>query len=106
MDKEKRVARSLCTLVALLLIISGALLIPWFYERYLAMGQCNEIGRKLAAEYEGRLTFVDLDSLMTGRDNSLFIDLAHMSEKGKEVKSQHVADAILRSLTHHKGAER
>lgn len=69
------------------------------YYQFGHMDQCNFIVREMARDYGDKLTFVDLDSLMTGKDNSLFIDLAHMSDPSKRVKSQHIANAILSRMS-------
>lgn len=59
--------------------------------------QCNRIAQELKREYEDQLTLVDLDSLMTGK-NELYIDLAHVTDEGKAVKAEHISDAIIDRL--------
>lgn len=60
--------------------------------------QSNELMRRLAEEYaqaeSGRVLFVDLDRLFTGR-NDLFDDMVHMTDRGVEKKAEAIAGVIL-----------
>ncbi|MGE0143185.1 MAG: hypothetical protein AB7T19_07865, partial [Planctomycetota bacterium] len=64
------------------------------------MGVFAKFTRQL---YESELSayalLVDLDVMLTGKRNELFIDAGHMTPEGIEVKARAVADAI---LAHHK----
>ena len=44
--------------------------------------QLNEVLRSIAANHD-QLLFVDLDKLMTGKDNQLFLDSVHVNDNGK-----------------------
>lgn len=57
--------------------------------------QCNEVTSSIATR---EITFVDLDSMMTGKMNDLFIDLGHLNEAGMEFKAKQIGNAILFDL--------
>lgn len=69
-----------------------------FEGKVMNIRQCNSISRLLKAEYQAKITLVDLDSLMTGTGDSVFIDEAHVSGEGREIKAQHLANAIIEEL--------
>jgi hypothetical protein len=58
------------------------------------LDQCNEIVREIYRENQDGVLLVDLDKLLTGR-NDLYVDLAHMGEKGDAEKAAAVGNAIL-----------
>jgi hypothetical protein len=60
-----------------------------------SIDQCNSIVRELARKYGDAVILADLDSAMTGRMNSLFTDLAHVTDKGREVKAGLIGKPIL-----------
>ena len=62
------------------------------------MDQANAIMRDIAAENSDRVIFVDLDELMTGKMEEVFVDLAHVTEDGRMAKAEAVAAAILEDL--------
>jgi hypothetical protein len=69
------------------------------YEVAPHIDQCNAVMRKIAAEYGDRVVFVDLDSLMTGTMNGVFVDIGHVDWRGDEFKAHRIGEAI---LTHRK----
>src|SRR6516165_12725205 len=56
------------------------------FDRPHHIDQLNEVLRSIAANHD-RLLFVDLDKLMTGKDNHLFLDLVHVNDTGKRMKA-------------------
>jgi hypothetical protein len=66
--------------------------------------QCNAIIRKIADEYHDRIVFIDLDSLMTGKMNEVFVDIGHVDWRGDEFKARQIGLAILehRSIRFHR----
>ncbi len=56
--------------------------------------QCNNVMREIAASYPG-VPFVDLDRLMTGVMEDVFLDLAHVDEEGRRVKAEAIGEAVL-----------
>ena len=56
--------------------------------------QCNAILREIAAAFGERIAFVDLDALMVGRFEEVFIDVAHVDEKGRRFKARRIAATI------------
>lgn len=60
--------------------------------------QANSIMREIAATNSNRVLFVDLDELMTGRVEEVFVDLAHVTEKGRKLKAEAIGAAILEDL--------
>ena len=67
-------------------------------EHSLNMQQCNRISRELKSFYEDEIILVDLDSIMTGKYNPMFIDVGHLNDEGKHVKASILAKAILESM--------
>jgi hypothetical protein len=57
--------------------------------------EANDALRQLAAPYGDRILFVDLDQLMTGKRNEIFLDLCHMKPEGIQAKAEHIAQRIL-----------
>jgi hypothetical protein len=56
--------------------------------------QFNEVLRSIAAKHD-RLLFVDLDKLMTGKDNHLFLDLVHVNDTGRRMKAEYLGTRII-----------
>jgi len=56
--------------------------------------QFNEVLRSIAANHD-RLLFVDLDKLMTGKDNHLFRDSVHANDTGKRMKAEYLGKRII-----------
>lgn len=57
--------------------------------------QCNELLRKMKSN---NVIFVDLDSMMTGRMNSMFKDLGHLQPEGRQFKAEQIGNAILKDI--------
>lgn len=68
--------------------------IPYYYAHEM-IDQGNEVVREIAAQYGKQVAFFDLDSLMTGHYNEVFIDLGHMNEEGIKFKGEQVGAALL-----------
>jgi hypothetical protein len=49
--------------------------------------------RSIAANHD-RLLFVDLDKLMTGKDNQLFRDAVHVNDNGNRMKAEYLGQRI------------
>jgi hypothetical protein len=60
--------------------------------------EANSVMRHIASSYGGDVVFVDLDELMTGKMEHVFVDLAHVTEDGRKVKAEAIGAAILRDL--------
>lgn len=60
--------------------------------------QANAIMRDIAAAHSDRIIFVDLDELMTGKMEEVFVDLAHVNDDGRMAKAKAVGAAILTDL--------
>jgi hypothetical protein len=60
--------------------------------------QANAIMRSIAEVNSDRIIFVDLDELMTGKMEDVFVDLAHVTEAGRRVKAEAIGAAILKDL--------
>ena len=56
--------------------------------------QFNEVLRSIAANHD-RLLFVDLDKLMTGKENHLFLDPVHVNDTGKRMKAEYLGKRII-----------
>src|SRR5205814_9080690 len=65
-------------------------------ERYRLhyVDQFNEVVRSIAANHD-RLLFVDLDKLMTGKVNDLFLDSVHVNDTGKRMKAEYLGKCII-----------
>jgi len=65
-------------------------------ERYRLhyVDQFNEVVRSIAANHD-RLLFVDLDKLMTGKDNHVFLDPLHVNDTGKRMKAEYLGKCII-----------
>jgi hypothetical protein len=46
--------------------------------------------------YQGQILFADIDSLITGKHDEFFVDLAHMTKEGEESMGHEIADTILK----------
>jgi lysophospholipase L1-like esterase len=64
------------------------------YSRLHYIDQFNEVLRSIAANHD-RLLFVDLDKLMTGKDNHLFLDLVHVNDTGMRMKAEYLGKRIV-----------
>jgi len=64
------------------------------FDRPHHIDQLNEVLRSIAANHD-RLLFVDLDKLMTGKDNHLFLDLVHVNDTGKRMKAEYLGKRII-----------
>jgi GDSL-like Lipase/Acylhydrolase family len=58
------------------------------------LDQLNEVLRSIAADHD-RLLFVDLDKLMTGKVNHLFLDPVHVNDTGKRMKAEYLGKRII-----------
>jgi hypothetical protein len=56
--------------------------------------QFNEVLRSIAANHD-RLLFVDLDKLMTGKVNDLFVDSVHVNDAGRRMKADYLGKRII-----------
>jgi len=62
-----------------------------------SLDQCNSISREEAQKYKSdSVLFVDLDQLITGKQNQIFTDLAHINDDGRFLKAQYIGDEILK----------
>lgn len=68
--------------------------IPMFGS-YLCIDRCNIINRELATKYKDDLLFADIDSVMTGKMNSVFYDLGHVTDEGKKKKAEITGTILL-----------
>ena len=62
---------------------------------FLDIEKSNETIRELVAEYRGQITLVDLDKVMSGRMEHLFLDVAHVNNEGRVFKAQQIGQVIL-----------
>src|SRR5437764_591455 len=58
------------------------------------MDQFNEVLRSIAANHD-RLLFVDLDKLMTGKVNHIFVDPFHVNDTGRRMKAEYLGKRII-----------
>jgi hypothetical protein len=56
--------------------------------------QFNEVLRSIAANHD-RLLFVDLDRLMTGKVNHVFVDPFHVNDDGRRMKAEYLGKRII-----------
>jgi hypothetical protein len=56
--------------------------------------QLNEVLRSIAANHD-RLLFVDLDKLMTGKVNHVFVDPFHVNDTGRQMKAEYIGKRII-----------
>jgi hypothetical protein len=62
-----------------------------------SLDQCNSISRELAQQHKSdSVLFVDLDNLITGKQNKIFTDLAHVNDDGRFLKAQYIGEKILK----------
>jgi len=62
--------------------------------RFQHIDQLNEVLRSIAANHD-RLLFVDLDKLMTGKDNQIFVDAVHVNDTGRRMKAEYLGKRII-----------
>lgn len=62
------------------------------------MRQANDILREIASEYGERILFVDLDQMMTGMMDDLFVDIVHVNDEGRRLKARSVGESILEHI--------
>jgi len=60
-----------------------------------SLDQCNAITRELAHTYKETTVFVDLDSLITGKHDDIFTDLAHINDGGRAMKASFTGEALI-----------
>ena len=65
------------------------------YFGHKSIDQCNDITKKIAAEFNDRILFADLDSLITGKHNEFFRDLGHVNDAGRTMKSEAIGKKII-----------
>ena len=65
------------------------------YSTFVHMDQANDVLRDIASNYRDRILFVDLDRLMTGKRDDLFVDLAHMKDEAIQTKAEHIGRRLL-----------
>lgn len=63
--------------------------------------QANEVMRDIASSYSSDVIFIDLDDMMTGKMESVFVDLAHVTEAGRKAKADVIGEAIMQDLRNH-----
>jgi GDSL-like Lipase/Acylhydrolase family len=63
------------------------------YSHLEYMDQFNEVLKSIAANHD-RLLFVDLDKLMTGKVNHLFLDWVHVNATGNRMKAEYIGKCI------------
>ena len=68
------------------------------YYIYPHVDQCNAIARELRGVYGDAVIFVDLDSMMTGKMDEVFLDLGHMNDTGISFKAEQIGGAILQDF--------
>lgn len=67
-------------------------------DRAMEIDQANLILRDIALGYSTKIIFVDLDELMTGKSEDVFVDLAHVTESGRKIKAEAIGSAILKNI--------
>ena len=67
-------------------------------NEHIHIDQCNNIMRNLYKQYNGKVIFVDLDKIITGKMNHIFDDLAHMTQEGIRFKGIELGKKILSDL--------
>jgi hypothetical protein len=67
--------------------------IPMYYG-FKSIDQCNAINRELAQQFRDTISFVDLDSLITGHHNEIFKDLGHITDAGRSLKAEAIGKVI------------
>lgn len=64
------------------------------FEMFAYVSENNKLIRTLASKYSNLVELVDLDKHMTGVDNDLFIDFAHVNKEGHLKKSKYISNVI------------
>lgn len=72
----------------------------YYHDAVDNIDQCNEATRYLADKYKNNVVFVDLDSLMTGKVDSVFTDLANVTHTGREIKTNALVPILLQHAAH------
>jgi hypothetical protein len=57
--------------------------------------QTNSIIRTIKSMYKDEIIYVELDTLMSGKANELFVDIGHLNEEGKRMKAKYIAEKII-----------
>ncbi len=56
--------------------------------------QCNDLVREIANSFSENVFLCDLDKEVTGKQNHVFVDLAHITDEGRKIKSKLLGDVI------------
>ena len=67
------------------------------FNACIGINQANSVVRKIKRNYDRKMLFLDLDSIMTGKMDTCFKDQAHMNENGIRFKAQTIGKVILNS---------
>ena len=67
------------------------------YFAHSSLDQCNNVTRSVAAGFNENFYFVDLDSLITGKNETIFKDLGHVTDAGRALKAEAIGQVILKS---------
>ena len=67
-------------------------------EASITIDQNNQILRKIALDYTQTISFLDLDSIMNGKYDSLFIDIAHLNPSGRHLKASLISEQAIQML--------
>jgi DNA-binding cell septation regulator SpoVG len=67
------------------------------FNTCIGINQANNVARKIKMKYGDKMLFVDMDSIMTGKMDTCFTDIAHMTENGIRFKAQNIGKVILNS---------
>lgn len=57
--------------------------------------QCNSLTREIYTRFQTHVSFVDLDSILTGKRNDIFVDLAHINDEGRELKGEYIGKSVI-----------
>lgn len=63
-----------------------------------SIDQCNTVSRSIAHQFENKIQFADLDSMITGKHNEVFKDLGHVNDDGRKMKAEVIGELIHKSL--------
>lgn len=56
--------------------------------------QCNSLTREIYSRFQTDVSFVDLDSILTGKRNDIFVDLAHINDEGRKLKAEQIGKTV------------